>query len=226
MVSTAGGVVIAVVVLLTAAAVGWVVWTQVRARKLGLPQPGLLSYLPWKRSDQNPYGPPQPAPGGLVGWFNDQVRKVKNRNSRSAAGAYEGQSRGAGAGRRGFGPLDPDEAWDARVCHEADEYGYLEESDPGRHGPTEYLGGSYSMDLAPTPGATYDDDLERGRRGLGANPFDDDGAASSLRGVSPRPIDTAAAQKHDSRGDALGSAGSTPSNKKNNDEGSARRDDV
>lgn len=36
MVSTAGGIVIAVVVLLVAAAVGWIVFTQLRARKLGV----------------------------------------------------------------------------------------------------------------------------------------------------------------------------------------------
>lgn len=36
MVSTAGGIVIAIVVLLLAAAVGWIGYTQVRARKLGV----------------------------------------------------------------------------------------------------------------------------------------------------------------------------------------------
>lgn len=36
MVSTAGGIVIAVVVLLVAAAVGWIVFTQLRARRLGV----------------------------------------------------------------------------------------------------------------------------------------------------------------------------------------------
>lgn len=43
MVSTAGGIVIAVVVLLIAAAVGWVVFTQLRARRLGV---RALSHLP------------------------------------------------------------------------------------------------------------------------------------------------------------------------------------
>ncbi|KAL3955299.1 hypothetical protein ACCO45_010862 [Purpureocillium lilacinum] len=210
MVSTGGGIAIAVVVLLLAAAVGWIVFTQLRARKLGVtPPPSLSSYLPWKKQD-NPYGPPRPAPGGVVGWFNDQVRKFKNRNNRSAAGAYEQPSHGGGAaprGRRGFGPLDPDEAWDARVGHEADGYGYYEEQElsggpaaAGRRGSTEYHGGSYSMNLAATPGAEYDEEAARGRaptRSPGAapagqrnpNPFDDDAAAAeSLRGVSPRPI--------------------------------------
>lgn len=131
-----------------------------------------------------------------MGWFNDQVRKFKNRNNRSAAGAYEQPLQGGGAsGRRGFGPLDPDEAWDARVGTEADQYGYYEEEQQfGRGRNTEYGGGSYNMNLAATPGATSRgfDDEERGRassRPGDRNPFDDD-AESSLRGVSPRPIDT------------------------------------
>ncbi|CAM1511152.1 Fc.00g086650.m01.CDS01 [Cosmosporella sp. VM-42] len=197
MVSTAGGIVIAIVVLLLAAAVGWVVFTQLRARRLGIPPPSLSSYLPWHK-DETPYGPPRPAPGGVVGWFNDQVRKFKNRNNRSAAGAYEQPLQGGGArGRRGFGPLDPDEAWDARVGHEADSYGYHEEDVGGRGGArgNEYAGGgggggSYSMNVAAP-------EEDRGRRASrspgsgpgGRNPFDDD-AATSLRGVSPRPIDT------------------------------------
>ena len=36
MVSTAGAIVIAIVVLLIAAAIGWVVFTQLRARRLGV----------------------------------------------------------------------------------------------------------------------------------------------------------------------------------------------
>lgn len=56
------------------------------------------------------------------------------------------------------------------------------------------------MNLAATPGLSggrFDDEEDRGRRASrspasgpgGRNPFDDD-AGSSLRGVSPRPIDT------------------------------------
>ncbi|QPH04429.1 hypothetical protein C2857_001420 [Epichloe festucae Fl1] len=226
MVSTAGVFIIAIVVLLIAAAVGWMVFTQMRARRLGLPPPGLSSYLPWKRNE-SPYGPPQPATGGIVGWVNDQVRKVKNRNNnRSAVGAYEQPLHGGAAGRRGFGPLDPDEAWDARVGHEADGYGYVEEPELGRHGHTEYSGGgSYNMSLAATPGATtpgatYDDEEHGGRHGRGTggahgkNPFDDDDAASTLRGVSPRPIDTTAAKKHNSKGVEPGSAGSSPADRR------------
>jgi hypothetical protein len=36
MVSTAGGIVIAIVVIIVAAAVGWVVFSQLRARRLGV----------------------------------------------------------------------------------------------------------------------------------------------------------------------------------------------
>ncbi|KFG84579.1 hypothetical protein MANI_017385 [Metarhizium anisopliae] len=218
MVSTAGAIVITIIVLLTAAVGGWVVFARMRARRLGLPPPTLSSYLPWKRNE-TPYGPPQPAPGGVVGWFNDQVRKVKNRNNRSATGAYERPLQGGSAGRRGFGPLDPDEAWDARVGNEADGYGYYEEQELGRHSNTEYPGGgSYSMNLATNPRADYDDE-ERGRKpgrpgvSQNKNPFDDD-AVSSLRGVSPRPIDTAAAHTHRSRPSQPESDGSSPTERR------------
>jgi hypothetical protein len=191
--------------------------------QLQLPPPSLSSYLPWHKAD-TPYGPPRPARGGIVGWFNDVVRKFKHRNDRSAAGAYEQSSHGP-PGNRGFGPLDPDDAWDSRVGNEADGYGYYEQ-ELGGH--TEYTGASYGGGgggrlgapggTTTTAHAAYDEDLERGRRpsrdagaataaGVGAgrvNPFDDD-AQASLRGVSPRPMDAASYRP----GDRPGSAGSS-----------------
>lgn len=73
----------------------------------------------------------------MQGWLSDQVRKFKDRNSRTAHGAYEGAPYSAptGGARRGFGPLDPDEAWDARVGNEADHYGPYEEQELGLHEP-------------------------------------------------------------------------------------------
>jgi hypothetical protein len=74
------------------------------------------------------------------------------------------------------------------------------------------------MNLAAAPGANHDDE-ERGRQPhrSGAtqnkNPFDDD-AATSLRGVSPRPIDTTAAQKQSPKADEPNSAGSSPTERK------------
>ncbi|KAI6781440.1 uncharacterized protein J7T54_002333, partial [Emericellopsis cladophorae] len=151
----------------------------------------LNDYLPWKQSTNSSFagGPPHPAPGGIAGWFNDRVRAFKNRNNRSATGAYEQPLASGGAGpQRGFGPLDPDEAWDSRVGPEADRY-YEERAD------TSYGGGSYSMNLAGPYGRDHDDDAEErgrsGRREGDRNPFDDDHEANSLRGVSPRPMDGA-----------------------------------
>jgi hypothetical protein len=90
-------------------------------------------------------------------------------------------------GARHRSALDPDEAWDARVGHEADYPGYYEEEtelqshhvDDGRyedlqHGSTEYTG-------AAGEGAA------RGRMPM-ENPFSDDAAVGSLRSVSPRPL--------------------------------------
>lgn len=142
-----GAFFIIVAFLLVAGIAGWIIYTHLRARRLGLPPPTLSSYNPFQNSER--YGAPGPAPGGIVGWINDKVRAFKNRNNRSAGGAYEeplsSNVRGR-ANNRGFGPLDPDEAWDARVGTEADTYGpggYYEEQELGLHHP----GG-----LAPTPG--------------------------------------------------------------------------
>lgn len=169
----------------------------------------MSSYIPFRKSDPPPsYGPPRPAPSGIVGWFNDKVTSFKNRNNRSAAGAYE-QPSGGGAPRRGFGPLDPDEAWDARVGHEAETYGpygnYEEQELGYRGGGGAAAGGggsSYNMNLAATPGVhdeprgrslsrAGDDDLGLNVPKAGSrNPFEDDAEPSniSMRGVSPRPI--------------------------------------
>ncbi|KAH8884758.1 hypothetical protein GQ53DRAFT_661270 [Thozetella sp. PMI_491] len=216
---TAGIIVLIIFLLLIAAAIGWVVFTRMRAARLGLPPPSFSSYIPFlKSSASSQYGPPQPAPGGVQGWINDRIRMFKNRNSRTAAGAYEPS--GAAPRARGF---DPDEAWDSRVGHE-DAYGpsgYYEEQELGlhpHHGGTSYGGGSsYPMNLAATPGHAPEgfgsggdaEDEARGRTrsrspGLTApgaragrpNPFDDDAEPSniSLRGVSPRPLDTDAAK--------------------------------
>lgn len=183
----------------------------------------------------------QPARGGVVGWVNGKIRTFKNRNVRTATGAYEGGG-GPARGRGAAAALDPDEAWDARVGNEADAYGpggYYEEQELGLHPPhggggggssTEYRGGgggdgTYRMNLAATPGvapvgfggADDEHDDYRGRprsrspglRPGGKNPFDDDAEPSniSLRGVSPRPIDTSVAPAKGGQKDS-GSAGS------------------
>ncbi|KAI3336070.1 hypothetical protein F4824DRAFT_463286 [Ustulina deusta] len=222
-VSPVGTFFIVLVVLLVVGAVGWVVFTQLRARRLGLPSPPLSSYIPFARSShQSAYGAPQPKSGGVRGWISDRFQSLKN--PRSAAGAYEQPS--APAGRRGFGPLDPDDAWDARVGHETYGSAYYpddhELEDRGHHGRVDspYSGSGYQMNLAgdgtdenrgrnpnPRPSGR---EVPTGRPSAGGeggqhNPFDDAAEPSnlSLRGVSPRPIDTHKAA-------AAGSAGGPP----------------
>lgn len=138
------------------------------------------------------------------------------RNNRTAGGAYESTSYGGAAGgsardRRGFGPLDPDEAWDSRVGNEADYYGgagYEEQElglqDPGR-GP--YGGSGYGAHNGVGVGGIpeergrsrsrqrelddrYDEEVHGGGAGLrpAQNPFGDDAEAASLRAASPRPV--------------------------------------
>lgn len=206
----AGVAILVIFFLALGAGVGYIIFTRIRAQRLGLPPPPLSSYIPFLKSSSSPYGPPQPAPGGIKGWIDDRIRSFKNRNNRTAAGAYEGSGPSSDAPRhRGFGPLDPDEAWDSRVGHETDPYGgpggYYEENELGLRTPNPYPGGdtsyggsSYQMNLATEPGARYDDERGRPRSrspGLTAassNPFADTAEPSnmSLRGVSPRPIDT------------------------------------
>ncbi|KAH7386582.1 hypothetical protein BKA64DRAFT_146825 [Cadophora sp. MPI-SDFR-AT-0126] len=212
-VSGLGAFFIIVAFVLIASCAAWVIYTHLRARRLGLPQPTLSSYNPFHSADR--YGAPSPARGGVIGWVNDKVAAFKNRGNRSAGGAYEeplsSNVRGR-ASNRGFGPLDPDEAWDARVGTEADAYGpggYYEEQELGLHNergaglaapgygegsrgrslsrePEPYIGGSQA-------GLDRRYDEEMGRKPV-QNPFDDDVAEvtgnSSLRGVSPRPIET------------------------------------
>ncbi|KAL7627518.1 hypothetical protein AAE478_001711 [Parahypoxylon ruwenzoriense] len=214
MVSPVGTFFIVLFVLLIVAAAGWIVFTQLRARRLGLPSPPLSSYIPFARSEPSAYGGSQPSSGGIRGWFSDKFSSL--RSSRSTSGAYERPS------RRGFGPLDPDEAWDTRVGHEADGYygggGYYEEQELGYRGQgaqqqqqqqqqqqpyttnDSRSGGSGYVNANPAADEQRGRTLSRGPAGgssLGGsrNPFEDGAEPSnmSLRGVSPRPIDTGVA---------------------------------
>ncbi|KAH7138808.1 hypothetical protein B0J11DRAFT_24851 [Dendryphion nanum] len=198
-----GGVIFLIVLifLLLGGYGGWVLWSRIQANRLGLPPPSLNPFARGGGGGGGGGGSnyPAPAPGGIKGFFDNTIRKFKNRNNRSAAGAYEepsgyGQTRGRGAGNR----LDPDEAWSARVGDEA----YYEEQELGLQGPpggnTGYSNTPYG---APSPGFQSHQEPERGRsrnreydEGLqvdsrsARDPFSDDHAAS-LRGVSPRPLD-------------------------------------
>jgi hypothetical protein len=209
---------IIVVFLLVVSCAAWIIYTHLRARRLGLPQPTLASYNPFRRDEQ--YGSQGSSSGGAVGWIKNKISSIKNRNNRSAGGAYEEplstNVRGR-ASNRGFGALDPDDAWDARVGTEADAYGpggYYEEQELGLHNdrhtslaPTPGMappgygegsrGRSLSRDPEPYIGGSqvgrdqrYDQEVSNKPA---QNPFDDNAAEASnisLRGVSPRPIDT------------------------------------
>ncbi|PBP26216.1 hypothetical protein BUE80_DR002782 [Diplocarpon rosae] len=203
-----GAFIIIIVIAVVLGVLCWIVYTHLRARRLGLPQPTLSSYNPFHRSDG--YGS-SGSPSGAVGWVKGKMSALKNRNNRSAGGAYEeplsSNVRGR-ANNRGFGPLDPDDAWDARVGTEADAYGpggYYEEQELGVHNdrpglaptnlaaygenrgrslgrePEAYIGGTQA-------GLDRRYDEEMGRKPM-TNPFDDEAEPSNLRGVSPRPMD-------------------------------------
>ncbi|KAI9845584.1 MAG: hypothetical protein M1837_004681 [Sclerophora amabilis] len=163
---------IVLIVLVIVGIICWIAFTQLRARRLGLPPPTLSSYIPFKSSSSS-RGYPSPARGGIMGWLNDKFNLIKNRQGRSAGGAYEEPLQG-GRGRpsnRGFGPLDPDEAWDARVGNESDFYGpggHYEEQELGLHSGAQrdsaYGGRDGGLGAAPPSGPTgYGDDGPRGR---------------------------------------------------------------
>jgi len=160
---------IVIFVLIAAAAVGWIFFTQLRARRLGLPAPPLLPFSRSTNSRTNAYAAPSPAPGGVKDWVTSKFNAL--RNTRTAGGAYESTGYGGGSGlrtdRRAFGALDPDEAWDARVGNEADyggPGGYYEEQELGlqdpSHGP--YGGGGYGGPPVPM-GAVHVGGIEDGR---------------------------------------------------------------
>ncbi|KAK4142408.1 uncharacterized protein C8A04DRAFT_30037 [Dichotomopilus funicola] len=176
--NTAGAVILAIVLLLLTAGVGWIIFTRIRASRLGLPSPPWKSYFPCLPSSSSPsYGGPSPAPGGFVGWVSDKLRSIgRPRNTRTAAGAYEGggsSSYNAGysgggnnhGGSRGQGhseyPED-DDPWDSRVggynpYEEERELGVVPPAS-GMGGPGGYVreyrpdGEGYQMNLAVAPG--------------------------------------------------------------------------
>ena len=190
-ISGLGAFFIIVAIVVVFGGLGWIVYTHLRARRLGLPQPTLSSYNPFKSNDA--YGRPR---GGPLGFLTSKFNALTKRNKRSAGGAYEASSGGAGNAARGRHTLDPDEAWDARVGNEADLYGETEL----RGGPTSYdveRGRSRSREPGAYIGGSqagldrrYDEEMGRGAAQQAKNPFADENEAASMRGVSPRPIDT------------------------------------
>ncbi|KFY59722.1 hypothetical protein V497_04125 [Pseudogymnoascus sp. VKM F-4516 (FW-969)] len=199
---------VALLAIILISAVAWIIFIHLRARRLGLPTPTLSSYNPF--ASRSSYTP-QPRSGGLVGWISDKFRGFRSSRARTAGGAYEeplgAYGAGGGGARSGFGALDPDEAWDARVGNEADYY--REEHEVGLHTDTEYSGaggeergrtrgrrgddGPYGVDSQRELDRRYEEEMgqEAGvvkPSGESRNPFDDSAAVgTSLRGVSPRP---------------------------------------
>ncbi|OAA65719.1 hypothetical protein SPI_02506 [Niveomyces insectorum RCEF 264] len=196
---TAGVIVLVIILLLAAAGVGWVLFARFRAQRLGLPPPSWSSFVPFSSSSRSSYGV-QPAPGGVGGWINDRWRRFKNRNNRTAVGAYEGAG-GLGAGRggptrRGFGPLDPDDAWDARVGAEADAYYYNEEQElglhPGQGSVQSQPGGSNRLNVGNNTGyvgaggSSYDMNLAADVGVASADRLEDEEVRGRTRGRSPQ----------------------------------------
>ncbi|KAI9832732.1 MAG: hypothetical protein M1826_001291 [Phylliscum demangeonii] len=169
---------IIVIIFLILCAVALFAFRHLQARRLGLP----TSYNPFRttagasRSTSS-----SPSSSGPWGWVKAQLHRLTNGRQRTAGGAYEeplGGVGGIGGGRRstrGFGPLDPDEAWDSRVGNEADTYGpggYYEEQELGLHsggpdpepyGGSEYGGARAHLSTAAPPAYDGEPAASRGR---------------------------------------------------------------
>ncbi|KAK4993611.1 hypothetical protein LTR50_000221 [Elasticomyces elasticus] len=216
-----------VIVLIILAAIGWTVFTHLRARRLGLPPPSLNPFSSsHRRRRDTSYTAPAPAPGGIRGWLSTRFRNL--RNSRTAGGAYEstgpGYAGAAARGRRGFGALDPDEAWDARVGNEAyyeeQELGLQDAGAAAQGGPYggrgyEGVGAAQGIGVAGIEEGrgrsrsrqrVLDERYEEEVHHAGQNPFGDQAERSnvSLRGVSPRPVADGMAGEGGSRGHRAG----------------------
>lgn len=183
----------------------WIIFATLHARRLGLPQPSLNPFSDRNRISSRNY----PNSGGVTGWLKTKFRGL--RNFRTHGGAYEGGR----AGRRGFGRLDPDEAWDARVDNEADASGYYEEQELGLHDDSGagYRSGAHGYgpsggldEIVNTehrgrnaPNAELDNRYDEAMGGSSRNPFGDQAEASSLRGISPRPHEDSPRKDHASQ---------------------------
>ncbi|KAL9109959.1 MAG: hypothetical protein Q9227_005482 [Pyrenula ochraceoflavens] len=201
-------------------ALGYVGWTQYRARSAGLPPPSWKSYIPFLKSDSGSSNYPSPRSAGPIEWIKDKIAQMQRK--RTAAGAYEGaggleagNTAYAGAGRRSRG-VDPDEAWDTRVGNEADMYAAPYEEQELETQPYGGAGHEYGGSSLPAYGdgergrsRSRDGDMEiryeqetGGRQQhLGENPFGDQHEAASMRDVSPRPhIDTQGIDQGHSKG--------------------------
>jgi hypothetical protein len=119
------------------------------------------------------------------GWFERATYKMRNPRARSTSAGFEGISAGRAAdaaARTNRSALDPDEAWDSRVGNEAEYGGYYEETELQSHHLDD---GRYEQ---LQHGTEYQGPGGRGRMPA-ENPFSDEHVATSLRSVSPRPVE-------------------------------------
>ncbi|KAH0545599.1 hypothetical protein GP486_008436, partial [Trichoglossum hirsutum] len=114
MTSKAGTFFIVFFVLLIVFAVAYVAFTQLRARRLGLPPPTLSSYNPFHSLSSSSAGYGSPRRGGALGWISDKVNALRKNGGvggggggggggRTADGAYEASLGYGGGGARGNG---------------------------------------------------------------------------------------------------------------------------
>ncbi|KAL1955402.1 hypothetical protein VTO42DRAFT_8622 [Malbranchea cinnamomea] len=203
-----------IIPLLLCFGVAWIVYTQVRARRAGLPPPSWRAYIPFTSasSTYRDSSFPSPRRGGIVDWFRDQYAKIRYR--RTHRGAYEDME----SRRTAYGGGEHDEVWDSRLG--GDDTGYGQGGPRGYYEEHEF---DFVSTLRDSPYNSYsgqgytvkDDEPERGRTRSRdppvqvkpsspdelepkplPNPFGDNAEVSQLRDVSPRPEQGSAVASH------------------------------
>lgn len=229
--SRVGLVFLLLILLIPLAAIFYVLFARFRAQQAGLPPPSLSSYNPFSGRSRSSHN--RSVSSGPLGWVRSKLQFSKN--SGRGAGAYE-QPLG-GRGRRGLDPDEAWDARVGNEADGYGAGGYYEEQELGLHPGGSTSGGAYSgggyggeshRSTLPDYGA---EEMRRGRsrsrephayigggqRGLdesydeemGArNPFGDEAERSSLRGVSPRPVE------HEERGHKKSGSGDSPSERR------------
>ncbi|KAF8473191.1 hypothetical protein BDZ91DRAFT_789978 [Kalaharituber pfeilii] len=199
--SPVGVAMLVLFLLLLVAGVSYVVYTQLRARRLGLPTPGWRSYVPFMN---NSGSRSRPATGPL-GWMKSKLPGGSGGGGTLIGGptGYTGASERSRRTHTQFGQLrqEDDEAWDARGYNEVQDYDDTElQQSRGRNYAGEYSAGTgYGNSGLGPRGHELDDDGEppRGRSRSREPPYQNQpkpqqqkfnprGSMDSFTGVSVR----------------------------------------
>jgi len=171
---------IVIILLLVAAALGYVVYTILRARRLGLPPPTWRNFVPFvsnKRSNATAFEPTRPSGGVLgrvkgvfsgnsAGYDGSQTRSSRTRHQADAVWSDRIEEEEEELGYRGPGGAAAAGAHNSRSNSRVRDYGQVPSAYAPREGETPYpSGGPGANDtgMPKTPGARnpFEEDVRR-----------------------------------------------------------------